>query len=501
MHGVATCVMGDGGVTVPRSPKGGPKGRSLRRQSTRALKHHYQRIIVKHWRRSADDRAGLRVSRTQLIARIDLELRLMRGVRSLVLAALTFLVMVWIALPRSSSIIAGSQSQFGLLQTYNEMLGLEALDAVRTPAALREFLEALSARSRSMQVLSDDYFHEEESELRVVSGVRHYLEPEVLMMQRMVPRVDSTAFTMTAWVESQPQATCGTYVLRKPLGTSMAASALSCWAWHIGEQPRVEFGAHDYSGDGSARQESVGLSADESTRADGSPRWTHAPGEQPTLHFEAVVVNQTAVSFFQDAQLVGTRALPRPVTDCAGIALEVGGRGARLGDVTVYARGLVAAELSELILYGSTLANIASGNSFFAPEARRAPARPRAPRSSARPPGRRAMKTSTSASERLHCVVARSRLAGHSLRQALQLAGVALCRSRRRNRSDRRAAQGRAGGRAARGREENVPTRSPTPPVHSVSTDLSSLRAPGRSSHVRCWRRRLCCPSNHRCSP
>eukprot|EP00961_Rhodomonas_salina_P128123 1726840-Rhodomonas_salina.3 len=55
---------------------------------------------------------------------------------------------------------------------------------------------------------------------------------------------------------------------------------------------------------------------------------------------QTVVVNQTHISFFTNAVLVGRKALTRAVTDCSSEGLEVGGDGMRLGEIVFYPRAL-----------------------------------------------------------------------------------------------------------------------------------------------------------------
>ena len=95
-------------------------------------------------------------------------------------------------------------------------------------------------------VLSDDYFAAEDSAMRLSSGIREFQETHRIAMENARPRVHGLSFTITAWVETQPLTAAGTYVLRKPLGATEATRSLSCWAWFIGDRPRLSYGAHDY---------------------------------------------------------------------------------------------------------------------------------------------------------------------------------------------------------------------------------------------------------------
>ena len=327
----------------------------------------WQDVLLRRWRNYIERRGGLKVTRSQLVARLEVEAHLLRGLRTLLLALLTFTTVAWLSLPRTGSTMAGAQAEFGLLTTYKHMLGLDAVKEVYSAPELRDFLSDLSVRSRTMQPLSDVYFHEEQGDVHVVAGDRTYRKTESVSTLVIDPRVDSPAFTLAAWVQTQPAAS-GAFVLRKPLGTDVARSSLSCWGWFLGDIPRFDFGAHDYTGDVSMQQESVALDHKDGALPNGGRRWTAGEGEPLRMHFEAIVVNQESISFFQDAVLVASRPLPRAVTDCAGAAtLEVGAVGSRLADITFYARALAQQELAEIAYYGTTLANLATGKQAFVP--------------------------------------------------------------------------------------------------------------------------------------
>ena len=381
-------------LTAPDSQAGGtgqwrnPLSKSFRK-SAKALscqyssppqpQHHtaaikLQQNLLRLFRRQLEKRHGLRITRHQMVLRLELEMRMLRGFRVIFFALIQFIVLVLLALPIPGGVAAGVQSEFGLMKTYHSMLGLQGVDEVQTTSELRAFLAMLLERSRSMQVLSNDYFTEGGiGEIRITNGISAYSRVETLEGDRVRPHVDGASFTLTAWVESRPPSFEGAYVVRRPLGAGQRSHPLSCWGWWVGDVPRFDFGAHDYTtADASAsapQQVSISLRLDDGSLPGGQRRWSHSPGAQPSLHMEAVVVNQTAISFYQDAQLVATSPLPRPVTDCASADLELGKAGSRQGEVTAFPRGLTQHELSELLIYGNTLSNIAVGRTFATPQA------------------------------------------------------------------------------------------------------------------------------------
>lgn len=87
------------------------------------------------------------------------------------------------------------------------------------------------------------------------------------------------------------------------------------------------------------------------------------------LHNVAVVVTQTTMSFYTDGDLDATVALHRPVTDCTGIPLEIGGPALpALGEIVFFPRELSVAEMKELMFFGHSFASIAAGQIAFQPE-------------------------------------------------------------------------------------------------------------------------------------
>ena len=159
--------------------------------------------LLKRWRIHMEKRKGLKVDRAQLIDRLQVELDLVRGLRTLLIALLTFTVIRWLALPRTGGVVAGTQAEFGLLTTYTDMLGLDQVKEVYSAPELRDFMLDLSARSRTMLPLSDVYFKEEQGDKRVVAGTRNFRRTELLSTLVVNPRIDSASFTLTAWVQEQ----------------------------------------------------------------------------------------------------------------------------------------------------------------------------------------------------------------------------------------------------------------------------------------------------------
>ena len=95
------------------------------------------------------------------------------------------------------------------------------------------------------------------------------------------------------------------------------------WGWYIDTQPELIYGAHDFDG-GEGNEVRIRALP---TSTDDRWRLSSQSASRSQLRFEAVVVNQTHASFYQDAVLISHVPLPRPVTDCSGSALHLGGEG------------------------------------------------------------------------------------------------------------------------------------------------------------------------------
>jgi hypothetical protein len=119
-----------------------------------------------------------------------------------------------------------------------------------------------------LQPLSSLYFIEETGEMKIMQGVRKFLEEETVEIEGLEPAVNSAAFTLTAWVRLK-QGT-GANVIRKPLGTEPGEKQFSCWGWYVGEPAeRFDFGAHDFRGGASTNAMEESISGDSTLASDG----------------------------------------------------------------------------------------------------------------------------------------------------------------------------------------------------------------------------------------
>ena len=131
-------------------------------------------MFVLRWHRRRDEaRKQLRVTRVQLIDRLQLEIRLVREFRVFVQAVVMFIVLIWTLL-----ISRSVDQQLGLVSSYRSMLRLGEVAELTTAPQLKSFLAELSSQASQLLPLSDVYFTEQRGELRVVSGVRTYQQTE-----------------------------------------------------------------------------------------------------------------------------------------------------------------------------------------------------------------------------------------------------------------------------------------------------------------------------------
>ena len=126
----------------------------------------------------------------------------MRGLRLLLLCALMFGLVIYAA-----KIELRSAQRLGLLNTYTTIFALnpDDLAAMKTPDAFFDYLKQLSEQSRLLQPLSSQYFIEETGEMKVMMGVRKFLEEEIVEIEGLEPAIDSAAFSLTAWIKLTPE--------------------------------------------------------------------------------------------------------------------------------------------------------------------------------------------------------------------------------------------------------------------------------------------------------
>lgn len=238
----------------------------------------------------------------------------------------------------------------------------ESLGELRTAEAFWDYLKDVSKNSRSLMPKSSAYFVEQTGYLKVWDKMQSFKHKVELSVQDLDPRIDGLSFSMVAWIQLVPgrRAT----IFEKALGSTVYEKGLVCWSWSVGggDGDRFTYGAHDFSdddlvnADSDARQ--VEIKAAKAGANDGQ------------LHLVAVVVTESDISFYMDAQLLSTESIPRPVTDCKGNMLRVGDEGiSKLGEITFYARIITLTEMQEKMFSGFTLQAISDGKLPFHPEA------------------------------------------------------------------------------------------------------------------------------------
>jgi hypothetical protein len=73
---------------------------------------------------------------------------------------------------------------------------------------------------------------EDEGEIQIWAGLEKFTESVTVDIKSMQPRVDSYAFSLTAWVQQTAKSN-GVWIIRKPLGSAIGERDLSCWGWHV----------------------------------------------------------------------------------------------------------------------------------------------------------------------------------------------------------------------------------------------------------------------------
>ena len=189
----------------------------------------------------------------------------MRGLRLFFFCALMFGLVIYAA-----NLEKRSSQRLGLLNTYKSifMLQDEHLYNLKRPEDFFAYLTEISKHARSLQPLSSKYFIEETGEIKVMQGVRKFLEEEFVEVEGLEPAVDSASFTLMAWVRLKQGG--GANVIRKPLSKNVDEKPFSCWGWYVGAPAeRFDFGAHDFRGGMSETAMQESISGDSTVAADG----------------------------------------------------------------------------------------------------------------------------------------------------------------------------------------------------------------------------------------
>ena len=304
------------------------------------------------------ERKRICLQRRKLLERLNLELEFSRGIRLFVLCLAMFLTVIQTAIRESQSAV-----RLGTLESIKSMFRTDELGGIKNPDQFFEYMQFVSDQSRELMPTSSVFFREEEGGFmkfptRGLAQPRR--EAQDVSIAGLEPRIDSSSFTFIAWV--QMEADEAVSIVEKPLGRdALEAPGLYCWQWRVGGASDIfVFGAHDFSPAPDAlHEEQVTVLAGRSNVSDGS------------LHLMAVVVNQTQISFFKDAEMYASLPISRPVTDCLGTRLVIGrsenGGSFKLGEFFFYPRALNEIEMREIQDSGHTLQNIASGKIAFAP--------------------------------------------------------------------------------------------------------------------------------------
>ena len=220
---------------------------------------------------------GVSLDRKNLLARIMLEQKLRNGLLSLLLTFTLLSLVVYSAIlesdgPSRIGLMSTLESVFSLDDSLAEIKTLEDLKGYTHSRAqfdcgwsllnhgnvlpflctvlavpsrprhrLGRYMKTISSQSRVLQPLSTEYFSEHDGEVKIFNGFSSFAKPQAFDLMDLKARVDTTEWTMTAWVKLESEG--GAIVVRKPLGKSKEESRLSCWSWYVGwPYDEFEFG-------------------------------------------------------------------------------------------------------------------------------------------------------------------------------------------------------------------------------------------------------------------
>mmetsp|Transcript_58464 Transcript_58464/g.137275 ORF Transcript_58464/g.137275 Transcript_58464/m.137275 type:complete len:1840 (+) Transcript_58464:176-5695(+) len=290
------------------------------------------------------------IKRDTFADRLDLEDAVGKGVVRLAVYSLMFVFIVFaleVGVPDSAKLDAK--------KLITDELALTTLYSVGTLQGLRDFLPALSDNFKRFSSSSNIRFSREDG--FIVAQKRVELVRSKTMFS-FDPEVTGGSFTLASWVErlSGGRSTGRLSILRKPMRSHRA---LNCWGWFLtlpAGFPELRFGAHDFHSlnDTVADVEEV-IALGDADNGAGVP--------EGVLSHEVLVVDGLVAKFYRDGKLLGSRTLPRPLTDCINPdPVELGDVRIALSAVKFYARALSDSEVEEMFQGGAPLVEVATGS-------------------------------------------------------------------------------------------------------------------------------------------
>lgn len=221
-------------------------------------------------------------------------------------------------------------------------------------------LPSLSAKSKEYFTLSSRYFQPDG-----MGSMMLLRDISLLTTPKPGPRVtlSTPSFSFSAWVRTRPQFSSG-FIVRK---TAQEGSDLSCWGWHLsaGRGPALYYGSHDFF----LTHNSLPPSQDRPRQMEVELE-PPVPMEPDSFMMLSIIVTPHRVTFYQDRREVGSRELPRKVTDCFnnGGGTLLGGPSMEVGVVRYFPFPLTESSIEELFSTGGILADISTGSDPEIPE-------------------------------------------------------------------------------------------------------------------------------------
>ena len=245
----------------------------------------------------------------------------------------------------------------GIYNNLVESFDLEALAAIRSREEFAKMLPVMSQASRKYFSLSSHYFDTgQDGAVQMIGDLKTFSNPD--LVGGFALTIEAPEISFSSWVRIS-QDFIGGYLLRKRPASAGVSSSRSCWGWYLDRKhgQALHYGAHDFFATSAEmrrmRAEQVEIRLREPTEV--------REGEYSML---TMIINGTHVSFFMNMQELGSRPMPRALTDCSngGEGILLGDSGLTIGQLRFHPRALSRANIQELIQYGATFEDISTGS-------------------------------------------------------------------------------------------------------------------------------------------
>lgn len=273
--------------------------------------HKAARTIQHKWYKSKHkDRLEVfevRLHRRNLIDRLTLEHRIIVGAARMFIQLATFTFIVLGLL-----LVGETETRRGLYSTLRNAFDLEDVGAISSKEGFTELMQTISVKSKAFLPLSSQYFQAEDGTSEILGPSYSFLSP----MEFPKLKLKSTNFSFTAWVNYDVGKGDKKNLIKKRAW--VGSTEIICFGFSIQSDgpfygAQMEFGGNDYYDIIHEDQTSAGFWRVRPPMSSSYKSWAENKGSPVFVSF---VVTEAKVQFWLQGNLMGARALARPITDC-----------------------------------------------------------------------------------------------------------------------------------------------------------------------------------------